>query len=62
MGNYEIFDKERKNLSKAANRNLGDMPVLFLPQLLHLAFGIRNESALNFRYHKFEPRFCEIRG
>ena len=62
MGNYEIFDKERKNLSKAANRNLGDMPVLFLPQLLLLAFGIRNESALNFRYHKFEPRFCEIRG
>ncbi len=61
MGNYEIFDKERKNLSKIANRDLGKMPVLFLPQLLLLAFGERNESALNFRYHKFQPEFCEIR-
>ena len=62
MGNYEIFDKERKSLAKVANRNLGDMPVLFLPQLLLLAFGIRSESALNFRYHRFAPQFCEIRG
>ena len=57
MGNYEIFDKERKNLSKIANRDLGKMPILFLPQLLLLAFGIKDESALNFRYHKFQPEF-----
>ena len=62
MGNYEIFDKERKSLARIANRNLGDMPVLFLPQLLLLAFGIRSESALNFRYHRFAPQFCEIHG
>lgn len=57
MGNYEIFDKERKNLSKIANRDLGKMPILFLPQLLLLACGERNESALNFRYHTFQPEF-----
>lgn len=62
MGNYEIFDKERKNLAKIANRDLGKMPVIFLPQLLLLAFGVRDESALNFRYHKFQPDFCEIHG
>ena len=62
IGNYEIFDKERKNLNKIANRDLGKMPVLFLPQLLLLAFGVRSESALNFRYHKFQPEFCEIQG
>lgn len=62
MGNYEIFDKERKNLNKIANRDLGKMSVLFLPQLLLLAFGVRSESELNLRYHKFQPEFCEIRG
>ena len=62
MGHFEIFDKERKLLSKIANRNLGKMPVLFLPQLLLLAFGERSEVALNFRYHRFTPEFCEIRG
>ncbi|MGX2982675.1 HdrB C-terminal domain-containing protein [Helicobacter sp. 23-1045] len=57
MSVFEMFDKERKSLTRIANRNLGDMPVLFLPQLLLLAFGERNESALNFRYHKFAPDF-----
>lgn len=57
MGNYEMFDKERKNLSRISNRNLGKMPIMFLSQLLLLAFGMRDENALNFRYHKFLPDF-----
>lgn len=57
MGNYDIFDNERKNLAKIANRDLGKMPILFLPQFLLLACGIKDESALNFRYHKFQPEF-----
>lgn len=57
MGNYEIFDNGRKELGKIANRDLGKMPILFLPQLLLLACGIKDESALNFRYHKFQPEF-----
>lgn len=57
MGIYEIFDKQRKALNKIANRNLGKMPVLFLPQVLLLAFGIRDESSLNLRYHTFIPDF-----
>lgn len=57
IGLYEIFDKQRKSLNKIANRNLGDMPILFLPQVILLAFGIRDESALNLRYHTFIPEF-----
>lgn len=50
---FDMFDKERKYLTKAANRDLGKMPIIFLPQLLLLSIGIKDENALNFRYHKF---------
>lgn len=56
-GVFNMLDLERKALLKAANRDLGDIPIMFLPQVLLLAFGIRDESALGFRYHKFSPNF-----
>lgn len=57
MGAYKMFNKNHKLLQKIANRHLGNMPILFLPQVLLLAFGIRDENSLNFRYHSIIPDF-----
>ncbi|RDU62626.1 hypothetical protein [Helicobacter sp. MIT 14-3879] len=57
IGNFNMFDRERKKLEKMINRDLSKIPVINLSQLLLLAFGINDDSMLNFRYHKFIPEF-----
>lgn len=54
---FNMLDLERKELARASNRYLGDIPIMFLPQVLLLSFGIKEDSALGFRYHKFSPNF-----
>lgn len=57
MGVFNMFDKKRSKLSKIINRNFGNIPILFLPQVILLSFGIKNDMELAFRYHKFIPDF-----
>lgn len=57
MGMFNMFDNKRSKMEKSINRNLGKMPILFLPQLILLSFGIKNDISLAFRYHKFNPDF-----
>lgn len=57
FGVFNIFDKKRKTLSKIANRDLGNMPVFFLPQLILLSMGIKDKNILAFKRHKFLPDF-----
>lgn len=57
MGIFEMFDKKRLKLSKAINRDFGNIPVLFLPQVILLSFGIKDDTALALRYHKARADF-----
>ena len=57
MGVFNIFDKRRNNISKIANRDFLNLPVLFLPQVLLLSFGIKDDTKLGFRYHKVPVEF-----
>ena len=57
VGIFNIFDKKRKILSKVANRDLGNIPILFLPQLILLSMGIKDKTILALKRHKFLPDF-----
>ena len=57
MGVFNILDKKRKHISKASNRDFLNIPVLFLPQVLLLSFGIKDDSKLGLRYHKVPVDF-----
>lgn len=57
MGVFGIFDKRRNKISKIANRDFLNLPVLFLPQVLLLSFGIKDDTKLGFRYHKVPVEF-----
>lgn len=57
MDIFELMDKKRSKLNKSINRDLGRIPILFLPQLILCALGINDEHLLNFRFHCFVPDF-----
>ncbi|RAX52994.1 hypothetical protein CCY99_06395 [Helicobacter sp. 16-1353] len=57
MGIFDIFDKKYLKLSKVINRDFGNIPILFLPQVILLSFGIRDDTALALRYHKIGADF-----
>lgn len=57
MGVFDMFDKKRSKLTQAINRNLGNMPVLFISQLVLLSLGIKDNNLLAFKHHKFIPEF-----
>lgn len=51
LSQFDILDRDRLKLCKAYNRDNIDIPVLFLPQILLLAFGCEGDR-LGFSYHK----------
>lgn len=57
IGVFDMFDRKRGKINKAINREFIDIPVLFLPQVLLLAFGIKDDTKLAFRYHKIPINF-----
>lgn len=57
IGVFNMFDKKRNKLNKAINRDFINIPVLFLPQVLLLAFGIKDDTKLAFRYHNIPVDF-----
>lgn len=57
IGVFSIFDKRRNKISKVINRDFLNLPVLFLPQVLLLSFGIKDDTKLGLRYHKVPVDF-----
>lgn len=57
MNAFDIFDTQRSKLQKSANRKFVGYPILFLPQIILLAFGINDEAKLALRYHKHKVDF-----
>lgn len=57
IGVFDMFDKKRNKISKAINKDFLDIPVLFLSQVILLAFGIKDDTKLAFRYHKIPVSF-----
>ena len=49
---FDILDSQRKKLCNVYNRDNIALPILFLPQVLLLAFGEEDKNKLGFAYHK----------
>lgn len=54
MGVFEAFDKKFAKLKKSINRDLSALPVLFLPQVVLLSLGVKDDVALALRYHRVQ--------
>lgn len=52
LSQFDILDSQRKKLCNVYNRDNIALPILFLPQVLLLAFGEEDKNKLGFAYHK----------
>lgn len=52
LSQFDILDSQRKKLCNVYNRDNIALPILFLPQVLLLAFGEKDQNKLGFAYHK----------
>lgn len=52
LSQFELLDGKRKKLCDVYNRDNIALPILFLPQVLLLAFGEEDRAKLGLTYHK----------
>lgn len=52
LSQFDMLDSHRTQLCKAYNRDDIALPILFLPQVLLLAFGEKDKKKLGFTHHK----------
>ncbi len=52
LSQFNILDVQRTQLCKAYNRDNIALPILFLPQILLLAFGEKDKTKLGLAHHK----------
>ncbi len=57
MGVFEMIDSKHKKLSKEANRDLGRIATLFLPQIILMSFGVSDDTILAIKNHQIIPEF-----
>nr|QGT50448.1 hypothetical protein Helico5904_1200 [uncultured Helicobacter sp.] len=56
LSQFYMLDSKRKQMCKAYNRDDIVLPILFLPQVLLLAFGVLEHHQLGFVYHENKIR------
>ncbi|CAM3288886.1 hypothetical protein [Helicobacter labetoulli] len=52
LSQFEMLDSKRAGLCRAYNRDNIALPIVFLPQILLLAFGENDPKKLGFNYHQ----------
>lgn len=51
LSQFDLLDSKRAQLCKAYNRDNIPLPIVFLPQILLLAFGERDWNRIGFNFH-----------
>lgn len=56
IGNFELMDKNTRKLQDISGRDIAEIPLLFIPQVILALFMDTNAKSLSFNAHKIQPQ------